>query len=103
VVGITQNITTAVAAANPWIRYLDGLGHGYTVIDVTADRVQADFHHTPRPGSALPDPRIVPTTLPTYATSWQTLAGSRRLSPATGPVGPRADEPSDHPEHGRPG
>lgn len=101
VVSVTQNITTAVAAANPWIRYLDGIGHGYTLIDVTLEQVQADFYHTPRPSSALPDPRIVPTTRPTYAVSWQTLAGSRRLSPATGPVGPRADNPTDHPEHGR--
>ena len=94
VVTVTQGITGAVAARNPWITYLDGLGHGYTLIDVTPDRVQADFHHTPRPTSALPDPRIEPTVQPTYATSWQTLAGSRRLSPATGPVGPRADEPT---------
>jgi alkaline phosphatase D len=90
----TQGITAAVAGTNPWIRYLDGLGHGYTLIDVTPDRVQADFHHTPRPSSALPDPRILPTAEVAYAISWQTLAGSRRLSPATGPVGPRADEPA---------
>ncbi|HEY3259663.1 MAG TPA: alkaline phosphatase D family protein [Pseudonocardiaceae bacterium] len=94
-VTVTRGITSALAARNPWIRYLDGLGHGYTLIDVTPDRVQADFHHTPRPTSALPDPRIVPTTSISYATSWQTLAGSRRLSPATGPVGPRADEPAE--------
>jgi alkaline phosphatase D len=97
VIATTQNITATVAAANPWIGYLDGIGHGYALIDVTPDRVQADFHHTPRPTSALPDPRIVPSTGLTHAISWQTLAGSRRLSPATGPVGPRADEPTDQP------
>src|SRR5215470_1944873 len=33
VVATTQNITAVVAAANPWISYLNGVGHGYTLID----------------------------------------------------------------------
>jgi len=94
VVATTQGITGAVAGTNPWIRYLDGIGHGYTVIDVTPDRVQADYHLTPRPTAAQPDPRIDPALEPAYAISWQTLAGSRRVSPATGPVGPRHDTPT---------
>jgi alkaline phosphatase D len=93
-VNATMGLTAAITKVNPWVRYLDGLGHGYTLIDVTPDRVQADFHHTPRPTTALPDPRVVQTTRPVYNTSWQTLAGSRHLTPATGPVGPRADEPA---------
>jgi alkaline phosphatase D len=93
VVATTEGITGILTARNPWIRYLDGLGHGYTLIDVTPDRVQADFHHTPRPSSAQPDPRIQPATQVGYARSWQTLAGSRRVSPASGPVGPPADNP----------
>jgi alkaline phosphatase D len=94
VLAATQGVTAAVAGTNPWIRYLDGIGHGYTLIDVTPDRVQADYHHTPRPTATQPDPRIDPTLDPAYAVSWQTLAGSRRLSPATGPVGPRHDTPA---------
>jgi alkaline phosphatase D len=43
-VATTHGVTGAVAAANPWIKYLDGLGHGYTLIDVTPERVQADYY-----------------------------------------------------------
>jgi alkaline phosphatase D len=93
-VNATQGITSTLTGVNPWIKYLDGLGHGFTLIDVTPDRVQADFHHTPKPTSAVPDPRVVTSTRPVYTTSWQTLAGTRHISPATGPVGARADEPA---------
>lgn len=92
-VAATQGVTGAVAATNPWIRYLDGVGHGYTLLDVTPDRVQADYYLTPRPTSAAPDPRVDPAVVPVYATSWQTLSGSRRVSAAVGPVGARSDEP----------
>ena len=100
-VAVTRGATAGVRAANPWISYLDGLGHGYTVIDVTPERVQADFFHTPVPTSALPDPRIDPAVEPTYAISWQTVAGSRRVSPASGPVGQRTDHPHEPEEHDR--
>ncbi|GAB3678194.1 alkaline phosphatase D family protein [Angustibacter aerolatus] len=83
----------AVRATNPWIRYLDGVGHGFVVVDVTPERVQADFHLTPLPTSARPDPRVDPTALPAYATSWVTRAGSRRVVEGRGPVGARSDEP----------
>ena len=89
----TQGVTGAVSATNPWIRYLDGIGHGYTLIDVTPDRVQADFYLTPTPTDAQPDPRIVATVQPVFARSFQTVAGSRRVTPATGPVGARSDTP----------
>jgi hypothetical protein len=93
-VATTQGLTGAVTATNPWIKYLDGIGHGYAQIDVTPQRVQADFHLTPIPTDALPDPRVSATVEPSFRCSWQTRAGSRRVSAATGPVGPRADHPS---------
>jgi alkaline phosphatase D len=93
VVAATRQAIGAARVVNPWIKYLDGIGHGFVVIDVTPERVQADYHHTPVPSSAMPDPRVDPATVPTYTRSIQTVAGSRRLSPAAGPVGPRADAP----------
>lgn len=93
-VGATRQVTGSVQQVNPWVRYLDGVGHGYTVIDVTPQRVQADFHHTPVPTSAAPDPRVNANVVPAYTRSFQTLAGSRRISAATGPVGARGDEPA---------
>lgn len=97
-VATTRGITGAVSAANPWIRYLDGIGHGYTLIDVSPERVQADYHLTPTPSAEEPDPRIDPGTVPTYSRSFQTAAGSRRVSAADGPVGDRADEPYRGPD-----
>ena len=53
--------------------------------------MQADYHHTPVLERAAPDPRVDPDVVPTYARSLQTLAGTRRLSAASGPVGARGD------------
>jgi alkaline phosphatase D len=94
VVQATRGATDSVVAANPWVRYLDGVGHGYTLIDVTPERVQADFYLTPAPTTQQPDPRVVPGVLPVLAASWQTLAGSRRVVPAASAIGPRADQPT---------
>jgi alkaline phosphatase D len=94
VVAAARGATAAVSAANPWIKYLDGVGHGYTVIDVTPERVQADYHLTPVPTSAAPDPRVDPAVVPQWAISWQTVAGSRRVTPASGPLGDRLDQPA---------
>ncbi len=97
-VAATKGATAALQAANPWLKFLDGVGHGYTVIDVTPERVQADYWFTPVPTSAQPDPRVVPAVEPAYAVSWQTLAGSRAVSAATGPVGARSDHPRSRSE-----
>ncbi len=82
-----------VRQLNPWVRYLNGIGHGWTLVDVTPERVQADFHLTPVPTAARPDPRTDAQVLPVWASSWITVAGTRTLTAATGPVGPRADRP----------
>jgi alkaline phosphatase D len=94
VVAVTQQAIGAAQQLNPWLKYIDGVSHGFLVVDVTPERVQADYHHTPVPSSAAPDPRVDPSVVPTYARSLQTLAGTRRLSTASGPVGPRSDEPA---------
>ncbi|KGN30764.1 hypothetical protein N802_06035 [Knoellia sinensis KCTC 19936] len=94
VAAATRQAIGAAQQLNPWLRYVDGIGHGYALVDVTPERVQVDYHHTPVPTSARPDPRIVPGLVPTYARSFQTLAGSRRATSAVGPVGPRSDRPT---------
>lgn len=93
-VAATRQVTGLVQQVNPWVRYLDGVSHGFVVVDVTPQRVQADFHHTPPPTSAQPDPRAVSSVVPAYTRSVQTLATSRRVTSATGPVGPRSDSPA---------
>ena len=94
VVTATNTAAVAVKATNPWVKYLDGVGHGFTVVDVTPARVQADWYFTPVPTSAQPDPRVVEAVVPAYASSWQTLARSRQVTAAPGKLGPRADRPT---------
>lgn len=92
VVASTQAAATVLTSTNRWVKYLDGISHGFTVVDVTPARVQADWYHTPTPSSAQPDPRVDPSVVPTYKVSWQTLAGSRRVTSAPRKLGPRADQ-----------
>ena len=94
VVAVTRQAIGAAQQLNPWLKYIDGVSHGFVVIDVTPERVQVDYHHTPVPSSAAPDPRVDPTVVPTYARSLQTLAGTHRLTAASGPVGVRTDQPA---------
>ena len=78
---------------NPWVKYLDGIGHGYALIDVTPARVQADFYLTPLPTPDRPDPRTQRSALPVHAASYLTAAGTNRVAAAPGPVGARSDSP----------
>jgi alkaline phosphatase D len=92
-VTLTRGLIGGLQTTNPWVKYLDGIGHGFTVVDVTPERVQGDWYLTPTPTTAQPDPRVDPAVVPAYASSWQTLAGSRRVTAATGQLGARSDRP----------
>ncbi len=87
VVAVTRQAIGAAQQLNPWLKFIDGVSHGFVVIDVTPERVQVDYHHTPVPTSAAPDPRVDPSVVPTYARSLQTMAGTHQVTPASGPVG----------------
>ena len=63
------------------------------MVDVTPDRVQADYFHTATPSSAVPEPRAQRHVLPTYKLSMQTIAGSRAVTPGLAPIGGRSDRP----------
>lgn len=78
--------TTTLQTMNPHLRYLDGVGHGYAVLDVTPDRVQTDFWFV----ADREDPQA-PQRL---AASWVAQHGSRRVVAAPGPIGSRADRPT---------
>jgi alkaline phosphatase D len=92
-VGAVKVAEAVLGAINPHLRWMDGIGHGFILIDVTEERVQADYHLTAEPSSAQPDPRVDPAHRPTHHASFRTLAGSRVTSEASGPVGPRSDAP----------
>ena len=79
-------LTTGVQAGNPWVRYLDGVFHGYGVLDVTADRVQYDFWGVTS--------RDDPDTEVTFREAFQSERGTKLLTPAAGPLPDRARAPT---------
>lgn len=66
-------------AFNPHIRYVDLTRRGYLILDVTPERVQADWHHL--------ETVFARSTAQAVSASWQVLDGANRLSEAGGPVG----------------
>jgi alkaline phosphatase D len=87
--------TAAFRTANPWIRYLEGIGHGFAVLDVTPDRVQTDFWFIRSGGDKglAVDPRLDPLATVGFESGWQSLRGSRQISGPVAQLGPRSDRP----------
>ena len=77
--------TTALQVSNPNIKYLNGIGHGYAVLDVTPTRVQTDFWFI----SDREDKRATQR----LASSWRSAYGTRKVTAAARPIGPRSDRP----------
>ena len=88
-------VTAAFQAANPWVVHLEGIGHGFAVLDVTPDRVQTDFWYIRSGGDKglAVDPRLDPSATVAWESSWQTLKGSRVVNGPVAQLGPRADAP----------
>lgn len=70
-------LTTNDRLANPWVKYSEGLKAGFMVVDFNATRVQADWHHL---DSTRPDSPV------TVAASYQSVAGSKRVTKAAAPL-----------------
>ena len=90
-----QVVTSLFQQANPWIRHLEGIGHGFAVIDVTPERVQTDFVYIRSGGDKglAVDPRLDPAATVGHESSWVSMKGSRAVSGPVGPLGPRSDRP----------
>ncbi len=90
-----QVVTGLFQAANPWVRYLEGIGHGFAVLDVTPARVQTDFFFIRTGGDKglLTDPRTDPQASVGYETSFASVKGSRQVSGPVAQLGPRSDQP----------
>ena len=67
-----------IARQNPHQRFLDLEGHGYVVLDVTPERVQADWWHVDTVQQRSGAARLV--------ASWLVRNGETRLSPAPRPL-----------------
>lgn len=68
-------------AANPHVKLLEFDSHGYSVVDVTPDRLQMDWHYISE--------RTDPLSTESFGAAVQCQAGTNRLTPAPGPLGPR--------------
>ena len=92
---VAQVVTASFQAANPWVRYLEGIGHGFAVLDVTPQRVQTDFFFIRSGGDkgVGTDPRLDPLATIGYETSYQSVKGSRQVSGPVAQLGARSDEP----------
>jgi alkaline phosphatase D len=74
----TLALEAVLQSNNRHVRYLNFDDHGYSVLDVTKQRVQMDFY-------VLAD-KTRPDTAASHTASWLTRSGSRRVEPAEGPV-----------------
>ncbi|TFE38218.1 alkaline phosphatase [Streptomyces sp. ICN441] len=71
-------VETAIKGANRHVKYLEFDSHGYSLLEVTPQRVQMDWVYI----SDRTDPRATARR----AAGYQVLAGSNRVSPAAAPL-----------------
>jgi alkaline phosphatase D len=74
----TLAIEAGLMANNRHIKYINFDDHGYSVLDVTPERAQMDYF--------VIEDKTDPQTGTRHEASWQTLAGSGQVTPATEPV-----------------
>lgn len=67
-----------VKADNPWVKYVELDSHGYSVVDVTKDRLNVDWYFISE--------RTDPQATQEFAASWKVDAGANAVSPGEGPV-----------------
>jgi len=65
-------------AGNPHIKYLELDSHGYSIVDVTAARVQMDWYYISE--------RTNPLATQRFAAAYQVCTGNNRVAPAFTPV-----------------
>ena len=90
-----QVATVAARTVNPWVKYLEGIGHGFVVLDVTPERVQADFWFIRSGGDKglLVDARTDPDATVALETSFVSAKGSRTVTGPVAALGARSDLP----------
>ena len=79
---------------NPHLKYADLIRHGYYILDVKADSVQANYYYTPI---------LALDETATFGRSLYSRDADNHLTPAGGPSGPKAGQdtpaPADPPEN----
>ncbi|MFN0067084.1 MAG: alkaline phosphatase D family protein [Limisphaerales bacterium] len=76
----SQLVETIFKVANPHVKLLEFDSHGYSVVDVTRERIQVDwFYISDRADAAATQ---------AFAAAYRCVAGQNRVTPAAGPVVP---------------
>jgi len=71
-------VETAILANNRHIKYLDFDSHGFSVLDITAERAQMDWY-------VIGDRAVADTPI-TWSVSYETRAGTGRVTPVDAPL-----------------
>lgn len=79
---VSVQVEAVFKAGNPHIKYLEFDSHGYSVVEVTPDRLQMDWYYI--------SDRTVRGATQQFAAAFQSIAGTNSIVPAAGPLPPRA-------------
>lgn len=87
----TASFEALIRGFNSWVRDVNLIYHGYSVVDVNSQRTQVDTWILRSDSSDLfaADPRIDPAATCILRNSYQTLNLTQKVTPAAGPLGPR--------------
>jgi alkaline phosphatase D len=88
----TASFEALIRGFNAWVRDVNLVYHGYSVVDVDSQRTQVDtwILRSDASDTFAADPRIDPDAACILRNSYQTLNLSQKVTPAPGPLGPRA-------------
>ncbi|MGL5019598.1 MAG: alkaline phosphatase D family protein, partial [Luteolibacter sp.] len=88
----TAGFEALIRGFNSWVRDVNLIYHGYSVVDVNSQRTQVDtwILRSDSSDEFAADPRIDPAATCILRNSYQTLNLSQKVTPAAGPLGPRA-------------
>ncbi len=88
----TASFEALIRGFNAWVRDVNLIFHGYSVVDVNSQRTQVDswILRSDSSDEFAADPRIDPAGTCIYRNSYQTLNFSQKVTPTAGPLGPRA-------------
>lgn len=75
---------------NPHMKYVDLIKHGYFILDVKADRTQADWFHTDI---------LNPAATESFSEAWLSNDQANHLTKASGPSAPKSEQRTPAPPH----
>jgi alkaline phosphatase D len=80
---VAAQLAGVLRATHPHVKYIDFVRHGYTLLDVTPERVLAEWYHVATIAERRADEEL--------AVALEVVSGENHLTPASGASEPRAD------------